>query len=223
MRTIKSICAIIAVCTATVTVNAGDLPVNPHTKQIVGVGVKTPEKTPIVKIAFSTSLLPPPPLAEDRPRGGKPEEKAEEKKPLESKAGEPTDSRGDRTLLLEESLTLSVGSIYNANLILRSMDDIDEQKYEERSILAKSTWDLGSIGVWKIGQGELDPVNEENIRASIGLKPLRPLHNPEIAFTDRITLSERDGLKIFFGKEKSWSVGLKAGTSGGTIAWKLRF
>ncbi len=220
MRLTSFLAFIIACAT---TLNADDLPVNPHTKHPFGVGVKSPAKTSISKISFSTSLSLQPPLMDGESRGSEPEKRAEEKKPVEPKAHEPTDSSRDRVPLLEESLTSSVGSLYDARAIERMMEYKTAESLEEWSVFAKSTWDLGVLGVWKIGQGEIDPVNEESTRASIGLKPLRPIINPEIAFTDRIRLSQFDGLKIFLTDKHIWSIGLKAGAQGGTLALKWRF
>lgn len=196
-----SLFAIITACAATATVTAGDFS---------GKTEKTSAKNPTPKISFSTSLSLQSPLAESGAQGSKPEEKAEDKKSLEQKPEEQTDSRNDRMPLLEESLTSSVGTLYDARAITQMMEYQTVESLAEWSIFARSTWDLGVLGIWKIGQGEIDPVNEESIRASIGLKPLRPIINPEIAFTDRIRLSQFDGLKVFLDDKHILSVGLKA-------------
>src|SRR3989338_8641792 len=206
---LTSLLAFITACAATL--NAEDLP------------GRIPSKTPTAKIAFSTSLLPPPPLGESNPPKTKPKEKVGEGKSLGSEANEPTGSPADRMPLFEERLTSSVGSLYDARAIEKMMEYKTAESLDEWSIFAKSTWDLGVLGVWEIGQGEIDPVNEESTRASIGLKPLRPIINPEIAFTDRIRLSQFDGLKVFLDDKHILSIGIKADTHGGTLGLKWRF
>jgi len=98
-----------------------------------------------------------------------------------------------------------------------------EPEKDAEPLLSKETLNMGSLGVWKIRHGEIDSADDNHIEAARDMRPLKPDFDPEVAFTDNLTLSRKGGVRYYLDTRQTLSVGIKSKDDGALFLIKKRF
>lgn len=98
-----------------------------------------------------------------------------------------------------------------------------EQNYGRGNPLALDTIKVGSLGVWKLQKGDIDPGSDilwDHYRTG---RPIRGEYNPEIVFSRALSLSHQDGFKLFLDQNCTWSLNIRDKDDGAQLFLKKKF
>ncbi|OHA26419.1 MAG: hypothetical protein A3D56_04140 [Candidatus Taylorbacteria bacterium RIFCSPHIGHO2_02_FULL_45_35] len=191
-----------------------------HLAKILALALLTPiqaladESTNITTVSSLAALMSPTKATEKPP--WKKEADTEKKTETKSSSKESTVSSQPSNVW-----ALFRSDMYAAHEYERSMNKTEEEKTS--SILSSGVLDMGSLGVWKIRHGEIDSADDEHIASARDMRPLKPDFDPEVAFTDNLTLSRKGGVRYYLDTRQTLSVGIKSKDDGALFLIKKRF